>query len=80
MTAKSQHTYPTADADAAMQGTRDASIDRTIKFAEINAECPVCHEHPLDCICYGRFGKRDQRDLPVVQTWQPWKIATPINP
>lgn len=61
------------DADAAMQGQRDASIRKTIETAERTAQCPICHEHPIDCICYGRFGKATLKALPTIKTWQPWK-------
>lgn len=66
-------TINTAADDAAMQGTRDASIRKTIEFAARNAKCPICGEHPTDCICYGRFGKATLKALPQVKTWQPWK-------
>lgn len=64
----------TAAADAAQYGKREASIRKTIEFAAEKAECPICHEHPTDCICYGSFGHATLKALPTVQTWQPWKL------
>lgn len=72
-------TNPT-ESDAKQQGTRDASIRKTIETVARIAECPHCHQHPLDCACYGMFGKRTQAALPVVKTWQPWKLKEPIYP
>lgn len=59
---------------------RDASIKQAIETACQTARCPVCGEHPTDCICYGKFGKASQRALPQIKTWQPWKMKDPINP
>lgn len=70
-------TITTAEADAAMQGQRKRSINKTISTAEENAQCPVCHQKPIDCICYGMFGKASQKALPHVETWQPWRMPAP---
>ncbi len=48
--------------------------------AERTAECPLCHEHPTDCICYGMFGKSTRRALPQVKTWRPDLLEKPIYP
>lgn len=59
---------------------RAASIAKTIETACQTARCPVCGEHPSDCICYGQFGKSSQRALPQIETWQPWKMKDLIKP
>lgn len=77
MNDKSQSTYPTAEADAAMQGQRKRSMDKTIETAVRTAQCPKCNEHPTDCICY-KPGM--QPKIAKVQTWRPYLMKDPIYP
>ena len=55
---------------------RNWSIEKTINTAIATAQCPICHQHPTDCICYSA---RFHRSLEVVTIWKPWKIEPAIK-